>query len=271
MMSVIIIIGIIVLLGYGMHIAFKIADEKNREDTALLRKQQVQFIENKVTEKETTEEPEPEPLYQLQTDKVKYWLYSSSFKNLHELRFLYGLVVHQNLWINEPFHSKFYELLIIFDKNDFMIIDPNSKVITMNIRDKHNKTQASKSYQVYSTRDLIKFIIPECMKNIKRFNKIDAENILIAIFIFALGKSVHYLSSKVPKNTINELLTNYAYYEDIKYIVGLIEEKDSQLYFITEAFYEALSVVSTLPYNDSEVPKSLQIPRKLPEKSLQEI
>ena len=205
-----------------------------------------------------------------ETDKVKYWLYYPSF-NLNELAFLYKLVVHKNYWLNEPFHSKFYELLMLIDNNDFMIVDPNSKVITINVRDKYNKVQTSKSYQVYNTRDIIKFVIPECIEDIKRCNKKDAQNLLISIFILALEKSVHCLSREVPKDTINKLLKNYEHSKDVSYIFGLIEEKDSQLYFIKEAFYEAFSLIDTLPYNDSEVAKPLQIAQELPIKFLQEI
>ena len=162
---------------------------------------------------------EEDLLYELNTHKVRYSLYNPNFQGLHEFNSIYKLVVHDNLWINEPFHSKFYEFLMLTNDNDFMIIDPYSKVITMNVRDKYNKVQTSKSYQVYSTKDIIKHMISYCMDDITRFNKKDAQNLLISIFIVALKQSVHYLSKDVPQNIIDKMLKDYKEALAIKNIV----------------------------------------------------
>jgi len=214
---------------------------------------------------------EPEQLYEFNTDQIKYSLYNPSFEGLHELSSLYKLVVHNNLWIDEPFHTKFYEFLMIINDNNFMIIDSLSKVITMNTRDKYNKVQTSKSYQVYSTKEIIKYAIPYCMGNIKRFNKRDAQNLLISIFVVVLKQSVHYLSREVPQNSIDKLLKGYKYAQAVKSIVELVEEADEQLYFIQESIYDAFTVLETFPYNDSEVSKAIEIRRQPPQKLLQKI
>jgi len=212
---------------------------------------------------------EEDLLYELNTHKVKYSLYNPSFEGLHEFRAIYKLVVQDNLWINEPFHSKFYEFLILINDNQFMIIDPYSKVITMNVRDRHNKVQTSKSYQVYSTKDIIKHMISYCMDDITRFNKKDAQSLLLSIFIVALKQSVHYLSKDVPQNIIDKMLVGYEQASVVSNIVQMVEAKNEKVYFIQETFYDAFSVVETLPYNDSEVPKPLEIRKELPQKLLQ--
>ena len=51
----------------------------------------------------------------------------------------------------------------------------------------------------------------------------------------------------------------------------LIEEKDSQFYFIQKSIYNAFNAVETLPYNDSEVPKTIKIREEQPIKILQKI
>lgn len=214
---------------------------------------------------------EEDLLYELNTHKVRYSLYNPNFQGLHEFSSIYKLVVHDNLWINEPFHSKFYEFLMLTNDNDFMIIDPYSKVITMNVRDKYNKVQTSKSYQVYSTKDIIKHMISYCMDDITRFNKKDAQNLLISIFIVALKQSVHYLSKDVPQNIIDKMLEGYEKASAIKHIIQMLEAKNEKVYFIQEALYDAFSVVETLPYNDSEVPKALEVRKELPQKLLQSI
>ena len=71
-------------------------------------------------------------LYALQTHKVKYLLFDTKIE-LKYLSDLYQIIIINNYWISQPFHDKFYEFLKIIDANNFMIIDPNSKIISMNI------------------------------------------------------------------------------------------------------------------------------------------
>lgn len=267
------IVGTIFLF-YYLYKMYKLYQEEVAKEKEHLQKQNyLQMALHEAINKEITEEvePEPEKLYELNTHKVRYALYNPSFEGLHEFRAIYKLVVHDNLWINEPFHSKFYEFLMLINDNQFMIIDPYSKVITMNVRDKYNKVQTSKSYQVYSTKDIIKHMISYCIDDITRFSKKDAQNLVISIFIVALKKSVHYLSKNVPQNIIDKMLEGYEKASAIKHIIQMLEAKNEKVYFIQEAFYDAFSVVETFPYNDSEVPKALEIRKELPQKLLQTI
>lgn len=201
-------------------------------------------------------------------EPVKYYLYNTDSLD-YSIKNMYKEIVNKNLWINEPFHTKFYEFLVLINYNDFMIVDPHSKIITMNTRDKYNKMQTSKSYQVYSTKDIIKHMISYCINEIKRFNKKDAQNLVISIFIVALKLSVHYLSREVLQDIIDKMLKDYIHSPAIRNIIQMIEAKNEKIYFIQESIYDAFSVVETLPYNDSEVPKSLEIKRKISPKVLQ--
>jgi hypothetical protein len=198
-----------------------------------------------------------------------------SFYDTHNLDYkmtaIYKKVIHNNLWINEPFHSKFYEFLMLLNDNNFMIIDPCSKIITMNVRDKHNKMQTSKSYQVYSTKDIVKYMIFYCMEDITRFNKKDAQSLVISIFIVALKQSVHYLSREVPQIIIDKILKGYEQASTIKNIIKLVEAKSEQVYFIKESLYDAFSMVETFSYNDSQITKALEIRQEAPQKFLQHI
>ena len=69
----------------------------------------------------------------------------------------------------------------------------------MNVRDNYNKVQTSKSYQVFSTKEIIKYVIRYSIADIKSYEKIEAQNLVISIFIIVLKQSVHYLSYDVPQ------------------------------------------------------------------------
>ena len=67
------------------------------------------------------------------------------------------------------------------------------------------------------------------------------------------------------------LLKDYKYSENVKIITELVKERNSSLNFINEAFTFAFKNNTTFPYNDTEVPKQLQISNKSSIKSLQNI
>lgn len=269
MISAIIIVGILFVFVYGVFIVLETIDDKIIRHIELLRKQKAQCAKDD-TKVEKVKKPNLEPVYQFQTHRMRYLLYNPRW-DLEYLAPLYKDVVLEYLWINEPFHSKFYEMLMILDQNEFMIIDSNSKIITMSVRDANNQANISKSYQVFATKDIVETTIRESMRNIMKFQKRDAQNILLAICIMALEQSIHYASKEVAENIIKELLKDYAYNNTIEFLINLIKKKEEELLFIEYAFKEAFETARAWPYNDSETSKPLRLPKELPIKYLQEI
>lgn len=266
-MNYIIISSLIAIFGFGLYF-YKIKVKKQLEKEAELHRQA--RIRAQEEEKRLRLEYEHQnKLYSLNTHRVRLTLFDAR-SDLYKLVYLYELVIVKNYWINEPFYSKFYELLIMFEKNNFMIIDQNAKVITMNIRDSNNKVQTSRAFEVYSSRDIVESIITISMQNILQFKQQDAQNIALAICIFILEKSVHYLSTEVPRVVINNLLCDYKSVNNVTIIVELIKEKNDLMKFVYDAFEQAQNRATRYPYNDSEVPRQLHLPQKLPQKFLQE-
>ena len=212
-------------------------------------------------------EKEPEKIYELQTHKVKYQIYDYSKNLTYEFRDLYVDIVLNNLWINEPFHSTFYKVLILFDKDELMIKDKNSKILTLNIRDQYsNNMIVSKSYQVFSSKRIVKMTLLKAFNEIIKFRKDDAQNIILAICIITLQKSLHFNNGKISNDFVDKLLTT-----NIKDIISMIEKKHHQLLFIEDSFLFAFLNTRTEPYNDSEELSFVKIPTNLPKKILTQI
>jgi hypothetical protein len=271
-MSAILIIGFLGIFGLGAYVFHKLHDLKvTRELEKKIEQERLERIQYlKEQARLELEYEHKNRKYSLHTHKIKLTLFNAQ-KDLNELIYLYARLIIDNYWINEPFYSKFYELLLIIEQNDFMIVDSNAKVISMNLRDHNNKVQTSKAYQVFSSREIIEYVIHNSMYNVLKFEKRDGQNIVMAICIFILEKSLHYLSQEIPQNIINGLLIDYENSQDVRGIVALIKEKNSALKFVFDAFEEALNKIDTYPYNDIEAVKPLQLPSKLPQKSLQEL
>lgn len=257
--------GIVLLSLYGVYKVKKYSKEK----TQIIESQNFAPLQEEKTQDSKVEESKIEAVYQLQTHKVKYWLYNSYCDlKTYSLRHLYHDIVVKNLWINEPFHSKFYEILMILDKNELMMIDPHSRVITMNVRGKDNKVTTSKSFQVFATRDIVVNTLSNAMSDIVRFNKHDAQHIVIAICLIALEQSLHYQSHEISFDTVKTMWKDYEFTEDIYHITTLLKEQNEQLQFVNKAFQIAFETTQTEAYNDSEASNPLQLPTKLPQKVL---
>lgn len=211
-----------------------------------------------------------EQIYYLQIDRVKYLLYP--YNNLCDtMRSLYEMIVVGNLWINEPFHSKFYQILLLMDKNELMIPDPQSRILTLHLRDSKGEVHKSKSYQVFSTQKIIEYVLNWTMTIIRTYEKNDAQNIVIAICVIALEKSVHYLAQGSSKKVLDNILDDYEYVSDIKQIINLFNIGNGFYRFIQIAFQEAYISVRTEPYNDNQIQQRVQMVYNLPKKVLQEI
>lgn len=200
-----------------------------------------------------------------QTENVRYYLFDTIILR-KELKSIYQRLIKNNLWLNEPFHSKLFELLLILNTNSFMIPDPNSRIITM-----YYNGKTSKSFQVFSTIDVIDFVIEDTTFEINTFSKYEAQNITLAIFIIAIEKSLHYKSKIDSKNIIDKLLKEYKYKEYVYSIINLIKDENTTLDFVNDSFNIAIYLCKTYPYNTSEIKKEYKLDLKLPKKRLEQI
>jgi len=212
-------------------------------------------------EPEVVVEKEPPLSQPLPTEEVRYWLYDSP----REILSAYKSIVHNNLWVNESFHSCFYHFLIFIFENKFAIIDKNTDVLNMSIKNKDAAINNSQAFQVYDVTDLLRAIFFEITNKISSFNKEYAQKLAIAIIIVALRKT---LQLEAFSKDIDVLLKKYQFQEDILDIVLLIENKDKRFDFINQEFDDAFKKVKTTSFTVTNNKLPSKISTKLPEKQL---
>jgi hypothetical protein len=213
---------------------------------------------------ENTSKPRNEVI--IKPSKMRYLLFNKYELGFHS-SFLYEKIVIKNLWIDEPFHTSFYNVLLFLKNNNFFIKDKNSKVLTLFLRDDKNKTLKSNSYQVFSAQEILIFVLENSLTDIYKFKDKNAKDIVLAICVLTFHKSQHFLSLKNPNNLINEFID----IDKIQYILDLIEENDERLLFIKSSFKMAFLDSETYPYIDNLKQEKLQISYSTPQKYLQEI
>lgn len=204
-------------------------------------------------------------LYQLNTDLIRYKLYS--VKHLSkEAQILYTKVIIENLWVNEPFHSTFFKLLLILNENQFFIKDPFSNVIKCNLRDEYNQMVIVESYTVLSTLEIVEYCIHKNFHSIFRLKKQNPKNVILAWVLWIMKKSQNMNEDDLchlKKNVLED-------YVPIDHLVSLIEMYDNHFDFIRLTFDFAINFSDRHPYvADSTQSKPFIAIAKLPMKTLQ--
>jgi hypothetical protein len=204
-------------------------------------------IENAIQEIEEEAPPSAPPvLYKLNTDLIRYQLYSTTHLRKNT-QMLYTNIILGNLWIEEPFHSTIFNLLLILDKDEYFIRDPFSRIITSNLRNDSNQMVRVESYSVLSVLEIIRYCIGDCMKSINKFKKNDAQNITFALMFLVLQRSENITESDLLEMK-KYLFKNYADANHIKYILSLFEQHDERLEFIPSVYNLAIKHVDRYPY-----------------------
>lgn len=223
-------------------------------------------IENKIQNIEEEALPSAPPiLYQLNTDLIRYQLYPAKHLS-KEAQMLYSKVILDNLWINEPFHSTFFKLLLILNENRFFIQDPFSNVIKCNLRDEYNQMIVVESYTVLSTLEMVEYCIHENFRSIFRHKKQNPKNVILAWILWIMKKSLNIYEDDLlylKKNVLED-------YAQVDHIVSLIEMYDSRFDFIRLTYNFAINFVDRHPYVADGTPsKPSTTVIKLPIKTLQ--
>lgn len=215
--------------------------------------------------------PPPEPIYRLQTHAIKYLIYNPDYLNHYKSRELYQMIILQNHWFNDLFYSMIFKILLLLDKNEFFIQDPNSRIIITNLRGKNNQMEKIKSYQVFSSLEIVKSFFNYAMKDILEFQKDEAQDISVACFLLILSKSKHFETMK-NYNIEDLYLEDYNRKVQVKHILHLIKTNNSQLKFIHESLLRAFNTTLKKPYVEkpNEVLQVQSLP-KLPQKVLMHI
>jgi hypothetical protein len=215
--------------------------------------------------------PSPEPIYRLQTHAIKYLIYNPDYLNHYKSRELYQMIILQNHWFNDLFYPIVFKILLLIDKDEFFIKDPNSRVIITNLREKNNQMKKIKSYQVFSSLEIVKSFFDYAIEDILKFKKDDAQDITLACFLMILSKSKHFETLK-NYNLDDLYLENYERKVEVKHILDLIKTNDDQLKFIQESLLKVFNTTRQKPYVEkpNEVLQVQSLP-KLPPKILMHI
>jgi len=235
------------------------------------------YIKNepKIKGPETTQiklEPKitPEPkavIYNLQTHELKYWIYNSKELDHYNSMSLYRLTVVNNLWMNEPYHSRVFFIIKKLDEDILFIKSHNTGVKVANIRNNANKIVKVINYKVVSVLEILFYIFDKNIKKISSFRQKDAQKLTLAIFVFVVSKSKHFEGFDTI-DVSRVLLNDYRKIKDVNSIVEMIERKEKQLLFIEKSFLYALENMQSHPYSDYGQELKFIVSKKLPEKNL---
>lgn len=224
-------------------------------------------IQDRVPQPETSKEV---VLY-FNTDMVKFAFYHVHGLLNYQSRKFYKKVVVDKLFLDEPFHTTFIQLLQIYDHTESWIKSQKTKEIKLKIRTKNGSFQEGTSFKVYSISEIIFDFLGNILEHFdnNRYSKNDQKNVILAALAWKLDlvMELKYLCEK-DLNCIerreclgNKILKHHEKNHDVFQILRMLEARHEKLLFVFEAYEKALKWQREYPYvqKDKEQHKNIHL------------
>lgn len=288
----IVIIVVILLIGFAgiafvyIMMDFSLEDVKNevpknfqfdiKVDEKILSKNienEANMVLHEIVQEEEKKHLPIEPLINYTPCPIKYLIYDSNIFKTYHAKELYQKIVLKQQWLDEPFHTTLFEILLFLDNDQLFIKDENCKPIISTLRDEYNKLQKVKSYKVFSTLDIARDLFYNTLHaTLKKFTHYNIERYVILAYLVKLINQSYHFQTLESYDAIELFLKTSNQKEQVKNILVLIEKNDSRFEFFKEAYTRTLKSIYSKPYveENKNLPQ-LKLPAKLPKKILEHI
>lgn len=217
--------------------------------------------------------------YELNTSPIKLDLYPFSYTFKH----LYKNIIVDRYWINEPFHSKFVEILYAINSCQLWIKSPKTKEIIVNIRGINEQEFQARSLKALNLNEIIRNSIFEMSDIVQSvLSKKQTQTLLLTMMIYILSKAEN-LDEMLPRintgtsskdETVSSIVN--LFFNDCKEDINqkIIPNNNCNISLIKDVYkkviYSANEYSMTLTAQDthSNIHKELQ---QIPEKRLMKI
>ena len=223
-----------------------------------------QEIEAEKSVKDEVVQPEKskEIILYFNTDFVRFTLFDVHFLLNYQSRNFYKRVVVDKLFIDEPFHTTFVQLLQIYDRTESWVKSEKTKEIKLKIRKKNGNFQEGTSFKVHSVSEIFfDFLgnILEYFDNV-RYSKSDQKNVILATLVWKLDLvvEIEYLCEKYLNDIekrdclAKNILRYHEKNHDIFQILRMLEVGHENLLFVFESYEKALKWQREYPYVQKE-------------------
>lgn len=219
--------------------------------------------------------PQPEKSKEIvlyfNTDTVKFAFYHVHILLNYQSRKFYKKVVVDKLFIDEPFHTTFVQLLQIYDHTEAWIKSKKTKEIKLKIRTKNGSFQEGTSFKVYSVSEIIFDFLGNILEHFDnyRYSKNDQKNVILAALVWKvdLVMELKYLCVKDVDDMekrdclAKKILKYHEKNHDVFQILCMLEAGHENLLFVFESYKKALQWQQEYPYvqKDKEQYKNIRL------------
>jgi hypothetical protein len=224
-----------------------------------------QEIDSAESEKKEDIKPEKskEVILHFNTDLAKFSFYNTDIFKNYRAGQLYKKVVVTKLFIDEPFHTVFTQLLQIYAHTHSWIKSSKTKEIRLKIRTKDAKFEEGISFKVYSISEIVFDLLENILEHFdkkknkkKRYTKEDQKNIILSVLIWKLDcvKEFKYLCDKNLNDIkfreclAKKILREYDENHNIFQILQMLEEGHKKVQFIFRLHDRAMKWQQEYPY-----------------------
>ncbi|MEA1916061.1 MAG: hypothetical protein U9N42_00870 [Campylobacterota bacterium] len=210
-----------------------------------------------------------EPIYELQTHNIKYLMYNPNSLKQKEIKDIHEKILKMH-WNNEPFYTEIFYILLILDKDNFFIQDPNSKVVTSRIRDQKNKMVKTKSYKVISTIETFERSFYMVMDKIINtdIDKNAGQNLILVTALLSISKSKQFEDFTLKSVYQTVMLQDNNVSNVDKDFSHMFNQNIKLQSYVTKAINHAIEYAIRHPYVEKDEDLKIKFSSKLPKKQL---
>jgi len=219
-------------------------------------KQEIEVDE--ILEDDTQSKKPKEIIFKFNTDVVRFSLYSPHiFTNYRAIK-LYKKVVINRLFIDEPFHTAFMQLLQIYDHTQSWLKSNKTKEIKLKIRNKNANFEEGISFKVHAVSEIAFDFLGNILEyfNENRYSKEDQKNILLVALVWKLDcvKELKHLcienldDIELREYLAKKILKYHGINHDVFQILRMLEKKHENVQFIFRMYDKALEWQQEYPY-----------------------
>ena len=215
-------------------------------------------IENEEEIKPKNVEKSKEIVLHFNTNAIKISFYNFHIFQHFQAKKIYKKIVVDKLYIDEPFHSTFVQLLQIFDKTESWIKSKKTKEIRLKIRNKNADFEEGTSFKVYAVSEIAFDFLDNILEyfDTNRYSKKDQKNIILAALVWKLEyvKELKYLCEKNLNDIefreclAKKILKYHDESHDIFQILRMIECNHENLQFLFDIYNQSLKYQREYPY-----------------------
>lgn len=217
-------------------------------------------VKDSVKIEDIQHENSKEIILYLNTNIVRFSFYNYNIFSTYQAKKYYNKVVQKNLYIDEPFHTSFVQLIQIYAQTQSWLKSNKTKEIKLKIRNKNANFEEGISFKVHSVSEILFDFLENILEYLDEtiYSNENKKNIILSALLWKLDnvREIQYLCMenlneiKYRECLAKKILKYYDRNHDVFKILKMIEYKHENIKFMPSMYNKTIECQQEYSYVD---------------------